>query len=257
MRRGRAVLLVGLATALGAITGAVLLPERSSPTQPPTASASAVTPTPSATPSATASPTPPADTTSATGPATIDDLLTVADFADVGLTVTERPSSAARLDVTGCTKTGYRRETLAELAHSGPPVQRSWEGATTSANEQAVTVDIDEAVTAAQRVLRLLETCQRRPATYWVYGPTRTTTLSKDVTISWLGSVDGAYNTTGRAPRNGPYDGGVAVMRHRDRVAVIYLGLCSSAGDGSPCQDVDGAEDTLAALARTAAHRLG
>lgn len=194
------------------------------------------------------------------GPVTNDDLLTAADFRKVGLDVTEKPSAGARLELTACADGRYTRTTLAEVAKSGPAVQRLWEGETISASQEAVYLNVledSEAADVARRVLRLVETCQRQPPDYWVYGPTHTERLGPGITASWLGQVDGSLNKAGRAPKDAGISGGVAVLRHGNRVAVIGLGLCAGAGESQPCTVAPGNPGgQLAALSRTATLRL-
>ncbi len=277
MRTRAAALVLVIAAALGAVAGTTLFPNRGrqaadqaapsstpvgSPTRPPSAKQS---PAPgsgtSAPPSDTPSPTSsPSAEPGGTQPVADEDLLTADDFSRVGLTVSEQPSAGARLELTTCADGKYTRTTLAEAARSGPAVQRLWEGETVAASQQAVYLNVSEpseAADVARRVLRLVETCQRQPPSFWVYGPTHTERLGPDVTASWLGEVDGSLNRTGGAPEGAGISGGVAVLRHGNRVALVQLGLCAGAGESQPCTVAPGAAEQLAALSRTAARRLG
>jgi hypothetical protein len=185
-------------------------------------------------------------------------MLRTADFQAVGLALTPARSDL-RVELESCTKSGYRRETLAEIAVSGPPVQRNWASGTVGAGEEAIAArDAEEAGAVVKRLLDKLQSCQQRPPTYWVYGPTHTERLGPATTASWVGLVDGTLNTTGRAPKRAGISGGTAVLRRGAHVAVLDIGWCQSAGDGPACVVAGGdAEGQLAALSRAAALRLG
>ena len=260
MRTGSAVLVLGLAAALGTITGAVVLPDRredvtGSPGSTPSAVAPAVPATPSASPTAGASPAAPA---LGSGPVDGANMLTTADFRAVGLDLTPSRSDV-RLELQSWADGGYRWETLAEIAVSGPPVERTWEAGQVGADEEAIAArDAEDATAVVKRILNRLETCQRRPPGYFVHGPTHTERLGPATTASWVGLVDGELNTTGRAPKGAGINGGIAVLRRGAHVALLEIGWCESAGDAAACVVADGDPDgQLAALSRAAALRLG
>jgi hypothetical protein len=276
MRKRDAVLVVGLAASLGTLVGAVVLPDREFPGAPSSTSTTPFdgSPSGSASPSPSVSPTPSPSTSpsgrpsasptpSALGEGPVDDanMLTVADFRAVGLSV--RPTrSDSRLEVTTCTGAthqAYEWETLAEIASSGPPVQREWEAGSVVAAEEAIALKQEEqAADLVRRIVRKFESCQVRPPTYWVYGPTHTERLGASTTVTWLGSVDGELNRTGRAPKDAQVDGGVAVMRRGLHVAVFNLSVCASPGESHVCMiTAGGPNQQLAALSRRAALRLG
>lgn len=181
-------------------------------------------------------------------------MLTTTDFREVGLTVTPQRSDV-RLELVVC----HEKQTLDDVASSGPPLQRLWEAGSVVATEQAIASrDAAEATHVARRVLRKLEACQEAVAGHWVYGPTHTERLGPATTASWLGTVDGELNTTGRAPRGEKISGGIAVLRHGLHVAVLYISWCASAGDTAACVVAGGnAYEQLAALSHAAALRLG
>lgn len=181
-------------------------------------------------------------------------MLTTTDFREVGLSLTVQPSTG-RLEPVVCDKT----EALDVVASSGPPVQRIWEAGSVVATEQAITAGYEEEATdLARRVLRKLEACQEAVAGHWVYGPTHTERLGPSITASWLGTVDGSLNTTGRAPRGEKIWGGVAVLRHGLHIAVLNISWCAGAGESPACVVAGGnAYEQLAALSRAAALRLG
>jgi len=263
VRTGLAAVVVGLAAALGTVTGAVVLPDRREAAtgrpSPASATPSAASPLVSATPSA--SPTA-GDSPSAralgSGPVRSANMLTTADFQAVGLTLTPSRSDA-RLELQSCADGAYKRETLAEIAVSGPPVERTWDAGQVGATEEAIAArDADEATTVVKRILKRLETCQRRPPGYFLHGPTHTERLGPATTASWVGVVDGTLNTTGRAPKGAGINGGIAVLRRGAHVALLEIGWCESAGDAAACVVADGDPDgQLAALSRAAALRLG
>ena len=95
------------------------------------------------------------------------------------------------------------------------------------AYQQAIVArDEEEASAVVHRVLRTLEKCQRRPKGYWLYGPTHTQRLGSEVSASWLGEVGGSLNTSGHAPKPERINGGVAVLQHGARVAVLSVNWC-------------------------------
>jgi len=254
------VLVVTVAAVLGTLTGAVALPDRAVPTgDGPIAAETSSPGSPSS--SARQSPSPSATDADASasadatqGPISSADLLTVDDFADVGLTLAPERSDR-RVELVGCDK----NETLDDVAASGPPVQQFWSAGSVGAIEQAVAGrDEDEAKQANRQVLRRLEACQRRPKGYWLYGPTHTERLEPGTTVSWLGLVNGELNTTGRAPAGERISGAVAVLRNGARVAMLNLSWCQSAGDEAACVVAgDEAVEQLTDLSRAAARRLG
>ncbi len=247
--------MVGAAAALGTLTGVVVLPDRATtpgpdpvPVSTPYATTTAA-PSPTATPSRTAVASP-----SEARPLTSEDLLGTADFRSVGLEVTPQ-SADVRMEPVTCTE----HESLDEIAASGPPVQGRWEAGTVVASEQAVAArDVEEAAEVAKTVRITLEGCQDEAPGHWVYGPTHTEKLGATVEASWLGTVDGELNTTGRAPKGEKISAGVAVVRNGVRVAVFDISWCASTGDSPACL-VAGPEayGQLAELSRTAARRLG
>lgn len=268
MRTRSAALALCVAAVLGAGTGVVLLPDRESfvtarpsvaATTPTSAASTPVpggSPSPSPSPSASASAGPPGE-----GPPASTDLLTTADLRAAGLKATELPPRRLRLELTGCTGGGYQRTTLAEAAKSGAPIERSWENKGFGATQEAVYLHVSEDSEAAaihRRVLRIFESCQGRPPTYWVHGPTHTELLGPRVTVSWLGSVDGSFNKTGRAPKDAGISGGVVVVRNGERLAVIHIGWCAGEGESPACLVAPGhPERRIAELGRIAAERLG
>jgi len=249
VRTRLAVSVLSAAAALGTLVGAFVLPDRGSPAgdKPRT--------TPSA-PTSSGVKTPAPSHTSGTpdgGPVVAANLLTDADFRKIGLTVTQQPPDV-RLELVGCDK----KETLDDVAVSGPPVQRAWEAETIVAYQQVIAArDEDEAVDSYHRVLRKLEACQKTEPGHWVYGPTHSQNLDPVTTVSWLGTVDGSLNTTGKAPSGEKINGGIAVMRRGIHVGVFEIDYCASAGDEAACVVAGGnAYDQLVALSRTAALRL-
>ena len=184
----------------------------------------------------------------------VADMLTIDDFADVGLDLVARRTDV-RLELVVCEKA----ETLDNIALSGPPVQRSWEAGSVVAYQQAIAArDEDEATAVVKRIVRKLEACQHKPPPSWLYGPTHTERLGPGLTATWLGRVDGELNVNGRAPKGEQINGGIGVLRHGSHVAVLSISFCASAGDGGACVVADGdAYDQLAALSRAGARRLG
>lgn len=261
------MLVVGLAALLGAVTGAVVLPDRvdhaagapgptgTSPSVAPTRVPSGTSPprTPTPTPSSTSSP---ASTPTATGPERVAaaDLLTDADFRAAGITVTAQ-NADVRLEPVFCDQ----GRSLDAVAGSGPPVQAVWETGSVVATEQAITArDENDAAEVAAQVLHILEACQKEVATHRVYGRTHTVELGGLVRASWLGMINGELNKTGRAPRPEKISGGIALVRNGAHVAVFDITWCASAGDSPACVVApSGAADQLAALSRKAARRLG
>jgi hypothetical protein len=246
-------LVLGVAATLGTLVGAVVLPDRGAGA----GNDNQITgKTPTTTPAGkTASPRPtPAPSTPDGGPVTAANMLAVADFGKVGLTLTAQTSDV-RLEIVGCQK----NETLDAIALSGPPVQRVWEGGTVVAYEQAIAArDEDEAAQVARKVLRKLEACQKAAAGQWVYGPTHSEQLDPATAASWLGQVSGELNTTGRAPKGEKINGGMAVLRRGTHVGVLAINWCSSEGDEPACVVAGkGAYQQLVALSRAAALRLG
>ena len=247
MKTRLAVSVLSAAAALGTLVGAFALPDRGGNDggKPnPTPTALKTTPRPSS-PHTSSAPD--------GGPVVAANMLTDADFRKVGLTVTQRPPDV-RLELVGCDK----METLDSVALSGPPVQRAWEAETIVAYQQVIAAkDEEEAVDSYGKVLRKLEACQKKEPGHWVYGPTHTETLDPVTTVSWLGSVDGTLNTTGKAPSGEKINGGIAVMRRGIHVGVFEISFCASAGDEPACVVAGGnAKEQLAALSRTAAGRL-
>ncbi|WP_344234827.1 hypothetical protein [Kribbella hippodromi] len=232
--------------------GAVVLPDAGTPVAGRPGE-SGTTPVP---PAHTSSPRPSASTQSGSldGPVTSANMLSNADLSSVGLAVSPQPPDV-RLELVGCDK----MQTLDDIAVSGPPVQRTWEGGTVVAYEQAVAArDEDEAEQVARQVLGKLEACQKRPAGYWVYGATHSEPIDRVTTASWVGEIDGSFNTAGRAPKDAKISGGTAVLRRGNHVAVFSINWCSSAGDEAACVVADGdAAKQLATLSRLAARRLG
>ena len=258
MRTRAALLVVGVAVVLGAVVGTSVLPQHGAAGDPvpTTSSASTTGATPRGPASSTRSALPgsPTPTGAATGPVTATNLLVTSDFRAVGLRVAPERSDV-RLDVVVCDGL----QTLDEIAQSGPGVQQRWQQGSISASEQAITdFDASYAAGTVKRIVRTLEGCQVDVATHWVYGPTHTERLGPDVTATWLGTVNGQLNTTGRAPSGERIDGGIAVLRHGAHIAVFSISWCGSAGDEPACVVAPGnAYEQLAALSRAAAKRLG
>ena len=254
------LIVLTVAGVLGGLVGVLLLPDRGReaggeprvvdqrPSEVSSGSAvPAASPSPSSRPSATAS----ADSA---GPVSSTNMLGVGDLREVGLSLTPRRADV-RLELVGCEK----KQTLDTIAASGPPLQRAWEAGSVVAYQQAIVArSEEEASGVVRRVLRTLEKCQRRPRGYWLYGPTHTQRLGPGVSVSWLGEVDGSLNTTGHAPQPERINGGVAVLQHGARVAVLSVDWCVSAGDGGACVVAAGdAAGQLNRLSRTAALKLG
>lgn len=242
MRRGSAVLVIGAAAALGALTGAVVLPDRHG--------AGVASPARGTPYVASSSPS-----TSRPGPVSGENLLTTDDFSRLGLTVTAQDPDV-RIEPVAC---DGDPKSLDDIASSGPPVQRRWAAETIVASQQVIVArDSDEATDVVGWVRAELEACQKEVPTHWVYGPTHHEKLGPEVTATWFGTVDGELNTTGRAPKGERISGGVAVVRNDQRVSVLDISWCASAGDAPACIEAgDGAYEQLAALSRTAALRLG
>ncbi|HEY5821346.1 MAG TPA: hypothetical protein VIT20_05190, partial [Propionibacteriaceae bacterium] len=98
-----------------------------------------------------------------------DNLLTTADFAEVGLELTDQDPDV-RLEPIVC---DGDPQSLDDIASSGPPLQRLWDGGAIGASQQAVVAkDVDEATDIVARITTELEGCQKEVATHWVYGPT-------------------------------------------------------------------------------------
>lgn len=259
---------IGTAAVLGAVVGAVALPDpgtsaaerpASSGTTPaPPGQASSPRPSSSSSQnsssSQSSSSSPSTQGVSVDGPVTSANMLSNADLAGVGLTASPQPPDI-RLELVGCDKL----QTLDDIALSGPPVQRAWEGETVGVYEQAVAArDEDEAAQVARQVLSKLEACQKRPAGYWVYGATHSERIDRTTTASWLGQIDGSFNSAGRAPKVEKISGGTAVLRRGNHVAVLGINWCVSAGDEAACVAAGGdAGRQLAELSRRAARRLG
>ena len=261
MRTGAAALVVAVAAALGTATGALVLPDRVTTASPSStrSSSPAASPlepaTPSVSPTVTGSP---AARTLGLAPVRSTNMLTTADLQMVGLDL-EPQRADGRPEMSPCTDSGYQWKTLAEIAVSGPPVQREWSAGAVGVGEEAIAArDGEEATTIAKRILDMLETCQQRPPGYWLNGPTHTERLGPGTTVSWLGSIDGSLNKTGRAPKNAGISGGTAVLRRGAHVGVLQIGWCQSAGDSPACIEAEGdPEGQLASLSRAAALRLG
>lgn len=263
MRTGAAALVVGLAAALGAVTGAVVIPDRdaagnrtpnttiAAPAAPVGGSAS---PEPSGAsrspaPSSPSSSPRPSDAASPTAldedPLSGADLLSAADFRAIGVEVLSSRSDV-RMTITDCTEGD---DTLAEVAKSGPPVQLVWGDAETApkaetlvATEQAILADDEaDAKDVTRRILRKLASCQR-PG-HRNYGATHVISLGPHVSVSWLGYIGNNLDAKGR-PVEGESSGGVAVARNGIRVAVLEL---------QPYADAT----KFAELSRAAALRLG
>jgi hypothetical protein len=245
VRPGAAALVVGLAAALGTVTGAVVIPDRDPPgvrspsttvAQPAAPVGGSALPKPSDTPAPT-----PLDE----APVSSADLLTAGDFRAVGLEVLPSRSDV-RMTMTDC---AGDEDTMAEVAKSGPPVQVVWgdaetapEAETLAATEQAMVAnDEADAKDVTRRILRKLGNCQR-PG-HAIYGPTHLIPLGRHVSVSWLGFTGNNLDSRGR-PVEGEPCGGVAVARHGIRVAVLDLTLCADS-------------EKLAELSRAAAVRLG
>ncbi|MEU0096527.1 hypothetical protein [Kribbella sp. NPDC006257] len=248
MKTRLAVSVLSAAAALGTLVGAFVLPDRGGHDgggKPgPTPTTLKTTPRPSS-PHTSSAPD--------GGPVVAANMLTDADFRKVGLTVTQRPPDV-RLELVGCDN----METLDNVAVSGPPVQRAWEAEKIVAYQQVIAAKSEEeAAESYTKVLRKLEACQKKEPGHWVYGPTHQENLDPVTTVSWLGSVDGSLNTTGKAPSGEKIDGGIAVMRRGIHVGVFEINFCASAGDEPACVVAGGnASQQLAGLSRTAAGRL-
>ncbi|HEY5820500.1 MAG TPA: hypothetical protein VIT20_00900, partial [Propionibacteriaceae bacterium] len=127
------------------------------------------------------------------------------------------------------------------------------------ASQQAVVAkDVDEATDIVARITTELEGCQKEVATHWVYGPTHRENMGPEITATWLGSVNGQLNKTGRAPAGERISGGIGVVRNGARIAVFDIHWCASAGDTAACiEGPDDAYKQLSSLTRSAALRLG
>ena len=268
MRTSAAVLVVAAAAALGTVTGAVVLPDHGdvvtarprpgSAGDAAPASPAGSSPAPSGPASGSGSSSPAAPSGPGGGPIRTANMLQTDDLQAVGLEVSPA-RILGQLDVESCTDDGYERQTLAAMVDGGAPVQRAWQAERVGVDEAAVAArDAAQAAAVVRRIVRTFETCQRRPPEYWVNTRTHSERLGPGTTLSWVGVVDGTFNTTGRAPAEAGISGGTAVVRRGAHVAVIRIGWCNSAGDSPACLEGDNDPgEQLAALSRTAALRLG
>jgi hypothetical protein len=264
VRTGAAALVVGLAAALGTVTGAVVVPDRepaagrrsasTTVAEPVAPAGGSASPEPSG---AARSPAPsggsfspsPGDAPSSTGldedPLSSADLLSAADFRAIGVEVLPSRSDV-RMTITDCTED---EDTMAEIAKSGPPVQLVWGDAETApeaetlvATEQAIIANEEaDAKDVTRRILRKLANCQR--PVHRIYGPTHVISLGPHVSVSWLGFIGNNLDSKGRRVE-GASSGGVAVARSGLRVAVLDLQPYANA-------------TKFAELSRVAAVRLG
>lgn len=255
MRTRAAVLVLSAAATLGSLAGAFVLPDRGAEvggSPPPTTSSPPASKSVPTRPSASPSPGVPDGVGSVTGA----NLLGDADLRRAGLTITRVPVES-RLELVSC---NGKHDTLDAVAESGPPVQRGWGEGPVIVYQQAIAArDGEEAAEIVTRVLRRFAACQRAAPGEWVYTPTHTEKLGPATTASWLGSVDGQLNTTGRAPAGEKINGGVAVMRRGHHVSVLTITWCAGEGESDPCggTPVPHAYGRLVALSRAAALRLG
>ncbi len=206
--RGTAVVVCLVALLVGVGTGRLLLPSwaRGLPSLgalPPVGGSPPPTDHP-------AEPTPPPETEGATyarTPPTDENLVSVAAFRRVGLSVTVYPqngSTSPGLPVSSCTgRRTVGARTLGDITGLDPQLFGTWEEPTTSdtASEMVTMAESPHRATvAANRLLAAQTPCQHRPVGGWVYGHRHQRQLSEGVWAAWLGLHPGKQNRTGQAP---------------------------------------------------------
>ncbi|MFF2075008.1 hypothetical protein ACFVXG_09630 [Kitasatospora sp. NPDC058162] len=228
VRLRSAVAALVAAAALGLAAGRFVLPP------PPGGSA----PAPASSATGSASPT---GATGATGPVTTANLLEAAAFGpDVGvgrIHVTDRYGDGAYANA-ACSG----EKTLGQtVGGPGAHFRGLITGTRTSPDDPTLAADnVDQvarevaaeaespslAQNYAGRLLLEAAACQEEPAGHWLYGRTTTVQLAPDVTASWMGTYQGALNTTGSAPEGKEPCGGIAVLRSGNHYGVLEVYAC-------------------------------
>ncbi len=231
MRTRTIVFILAAAIGLGLLTGRFVLPARSH--------ATTRTATPGAAPSSPGDVPP--TMKPAGGPMTDRHLLAAADFRNVGfakpLYVRDRVGDG-RYANAACAGEKTVGETLGGQGayFRGLMTARETDpGDSTLASNIEDQVAREVAADAGSRALAqnfaerlLLEEvpCQTEPATHWVYGPTHAVGVAAGITASWMGSYDGASNTTGAAPRGKEPCGGIAILRNGSHYGILEITAC-------------------------------
>lgn len=177
----------------------------------------------------------------ATGPVTTADLLDPAAFGSVGITAPiharDRFGDGAYAN-SACTGEKTLTQTL-----GGPGAHFRGLMTSTRADPDDPTMALRRADQVAREVAAealspalaqnfterlLLEEvpCQDEPPGHWVYGRTTTLGLGPGLSASWMGTYQGALNTSGRAPEGKEPCGGIAVLRSGNHYGVLEVDAC-------------------------------
>lgn len=214
---------------------------RTSPTEPASPGAPS-SPTGSSSPRTPSSPddgTPPPKP--ASGTLTERNLLTAADFRDVGISqhlyVRDRfgDGTYANGDCAGSRTLGetlggpgaHFRGLMTTSGTATPDPTFAVDRKDQVAREVAAdTLSPALAQNFTERLLLEEVPCQDEPPGHWIYGPTHTVDVAPGITASWMGTYDGDLNTTGVAPRGKEPCGGIAILGNGSHYGYLEIDNC-------------------------------
>lgn len=177
----------------------------------------------------------------ATGPVTTADLLDPAAFASVGITARiharDRYGDGAYANA-ACTGEKTLTQTL---GGPGAHFRGLMTGTRADPDDPTVALHLTDQVARevaadtltpalaqnfAERLLLEEVPCQNEPPGHWVYGRTTTLALGPGLGASWMGTYQGALNTSGTAPEGKEPCGGIAVLRSGNHYGVLEVDAC-------------------------------
>jgi hypothetical protein len=177
----------------------------------------------------------------ATGPVTTADLLDPAAFGSVGITAPiharDRFGDGAYAN-SACTGEKTLTQTLGgpgahfrglmtgSHADPGDPTVALHRADQVAREVAAEALSPALAQNFTERLLLEEVPCQDEPPGHWVYGRTTTLGLGPDIGASWMGTYQGALNTSGRAPEGKEPCGGIAVLRSGNHYGVLEVDAC-------------------------------
>jgi hypothetical protein len=177
----------------------------------------------------------------ATGPVTTADLLDPAAFGSVGITAPiharDRFGDGAYAN-SACTGEKTLTQTLGgpgahfrglmtgSHADPGDPTMALHRADQVAREVAAEALTPALAQNFTERLLLEEVPCQDEPPGHWVYGRTTTLGLGPGLGASWMGTYQGALNTSGRAPEGKEPCGGIAVLRSGNHYGVLEVDAC-------------------------------
>lgn len=234
MKTRSAVAIAGLAVALGAATGVVLLPHDSEHAHDPASGPASGPGSESASASASGSPAP-----AALGTGSLLNAKDVAANGYGGEVAPKLGKGEGGLALSACTG----EERLSDIVPEGASMVHGTllgDGGDVAHELAVEAANATQSVRLASRVFEELTACQQEPAGHWRYGQDQQVKVSKDVSADWMSVFNGNENGAG----TGPACGGIAVAVNGARLAVIEVDWCTTGPH-------------VAGIARAAAIRLG